>query len=149
MGQIIIIFASVILCFIGAVFLIVSLAMGRSIARKKQECTMQTTAAVVSLDRRMGSHHSGSMSSVSWYPTYEYYAGGQKIVRESNIGSGDQKFYVGQKVTLHYNPQNYTDYYVEEENAGILRLIFMIVGIVLLVCGVATVILGNIILTNT
>lgn len=53
---------------------------------------------------------------VYWYALYEYTVGETKCIRETNIGTLQPKYEVGQNVTVYYNPDNCHEAYIDGDN---------------------------------
>ena len=122
--------------FVGLVFFIIGAAMRASRKRKEENCTSQTYGKVVDLVRRE-SHDSDGGYSSSWHPVFEYRIGGMTFVKESNFGSSQAKFAIGQDVEIYYNPDNYNEFYVPGEKLPrLIGTIFTIVGVVAILVAV-------------
>lgn len=127
---------------IGAVFLCISWGMSRSFSHKKSVCTLPVRGRIVDVVES-STYHIDSVSSVTWYPVYEYSAGGQTIRRRSVVGGEKHKYTVGKQVTLMVNPQNIEECYNPEDPMGFLVKIFLIVGCVLVAAGITTGLVGK------
>jgi len=116
--------------------------------RKQQKCTEVVTGTVVDISREehfdSSSNSRGSNSSISidghsinfgnsnrnirLYPIYEYTVGENTYVKRSSSSSSSA--FIGQKVEIHYNPENPNDFYVGNNIIGIIvGVIFVVVGL--------------------
>lgn len=138
MGKMIFFAATILLAILGLIFLVISMVIGRKIEQKQVNCTQRTVAKVITMNR-VTSRDSYSTPTISWYPVYEYYIGEQRIEKQSNFGQDKQIFYDGQQVELYYNPADWNEYYVPEENVEKMRWIMGVVGGILLACAVASI----------
>lgn len=121
--------------FVGFVFMGVAVALTVTDRRKRKFCTQPVSAKVVAVERSDSLSMDG-LRTVSWYPVYEYEIGGHLIQKRSFMGSARQDFYVGQAVHLYVNPENVNEFYCQEERIGLLKGIFLGVGIVLLIVSI-------------
>ncbi len=128
---------------VGAVLLIVAIAVNRASARKKAECTVRTTGLVSRLEpRKMArSAISDGVPMTTWVPSYEFYAGGQTITVRGSVGQEKGRMKVGQTVTIYYNAKNPSRIYVPDERTGTLSLLLGGIGALFLVIGIAALLL--------
>lgn len=129
--------------FMGIIFVGISIGVSRSIAHKKAVCTQHVVAEIVEIKRVRTRSLDSKNRSASWYPVYEYWADNQKIRKQSGIGGMKSAFEIGQKVDLQINPQNASEFYNPQDQAGILQTVFLIVGLILFACGAGVLILGK------
>ena len=67
-----------------------------------------------------------------YYALCEYMVGETKCVRETNIGTLQPKYKVGETVTVYYNPDNCHESYIDgDNNSKIKAIICFILGIVI------------------
>ncbi|WP_455649236.1 DUF3592 domain-containing protein [Enterocloster citroniae] len=128
---------------IGLIFICVSIVVSKSIQRKKSVCTQNVQAKVIDITRETlnrGNHTS------SWYPVYEYWTGNQKIQKKSHIGGIKNTFKIGQDVNLLINPKNPEEFYNPTDQAGTLKKVFLVVGLILVCCSIGFVVASKIIL---
>ncbi len=125
--------AAVIL-LLGVLFGAVSYGMGVSQRRKKERCTFLTRGTVSDVRQETSRWTGDDTVSVSWYAFFTYEVGGQTITRRSSLGHAKKPFETGQSVTVHYNPAKPEEFYVEEEDMRpLLKLFWLVSGILLLV----------------
>lgn len=125
---------AIIACCIGLIFLFVSLCLKIFHKRKITNCTIESIGTVVDYEYK-GLGSSGD-SQQTWHPVFEYYANGKIIKKTSNIGTTKKQFEIGQRVTVFYNPEKESEYYVPEVTQGTaLGTVFLVVGVLILVCG--------------
>lgn len=118
---------------VGLVFLLIAICLRTSYKRKLNDCIMETTGTVVDYEYK-GLGSSGD-SQRTWHPVFEYYAKGKRIRKVSNVGTTKKPFELGRKVTVFYNPEKVSEYYVLEVTQGKqLGVIFFIISIFIMVC---------------
>lgn len=125
-----------VLFIIGVSFVVAAIIIKKSYDNKIKNCTALAQGVVAdwTLERiGHGSHQSVSTSnnSRSWFPTYEYLLRGQVIRVKGNVGQR-KAGPVGVPVTIHYNPMNPDQIYINENEGKIFELIFGIIGVVFL-----------------
>lgn len=125
-----------VLFIIGVSFVVAAIIIKKSYDNKIKNCTALAQGVVAdwTLERiGHGSHQSVSTSnnSRSWFPTYEYLLSGQVIRVKGNVGQR-KAGPVGVTVTIHYNPMNPDQIYINENEGKIFELIFGIIGMVFL-----------------
>jgi len=122
---------------IGLVFLIVGFSVSAAERRKRALCTAYAEGVVSAFQ---GQYGTGAVRLV-----YSFAIDGQPMQGLSKYASGAPGLLVGQKVHIHYDPQNVGNLYAEEESAqNTVPKIFMILGGVFLAVAliVAAVLLG-------
>ena len=114
---------------VGVVFFVIGTAMRANRKRKEENCTSRTWGTVVDLVRRESRDSDGTYSA-SWHPVFEYHIGGMTFIKESNFGSSQAKFAIGQNVEIYYNPGDYNEFYVPGEKLPkLIGTIFTAVGV--------------------
>ena len=114
---------------IGAIFLIIGIAMYYNNKRKKVNCTSSTYGKVTDIVRHQSYDRDGGYSS-NWHPIFEYNVGELKFIKESPYGSSQSKYAIGQNVEVYFNPENYNEYYIAGDTLPTkLAKIFIFVGI--------------------
>ncbi len=117
---------------VGAVFAVVALILGRSLAKKKHVCSAQTIGKIT--DYRRIEHTDSDGNAVLFYhAVFSYYANGRDYSSQSSFGRTRPKFPVGQSILIRYDPANPETYYVPKENYGGLVKIFGFVSALLIV----------------
>lgn len=125
---------AIISCCVGLIFLFVALCLKISHKRKVANCTVETIGTVVGYEYK-GLGSSGD-SQQTWHPVFAYHANGKTIQKTSSIGTTKKLFEIGQRVTVFYNPEKESEYYVPEVTQGNqLGTIFLIAGALIVVCG--------------
>jgi len=104
--------------------------------KKEKKYTCKTYGKVISNIRRdesIGSVRRGNYRNyVRWYSLCEYKVGNIKCVRETNIGTLQPRE-IGTIVTIHYNPDNCHEAYIEgDNNSGVKAIIALILAIALI-----------------
>ncbi len=102
--------------------------------KKENKCTCKTFGKIISNIRReehTGSHSNGNYRNyVRWYSLCEYTVGETKCVRETNIGTSQPRE-VGKIVTVHYNPNNCHESYIEgDNNSGIKAMVSLTLAVI-------------------
>ena len=122
---------------LGLIFLIVGLAFGASINRKRSMCTAYAEGTVSAMQTQFGS--SGLRA------VYSFLIDGKPMQYVSNY-SGNSNLLVGQSVGVYYDPQHIGRVYIEEDARQMKTFtrVFMILGGVFLSVAliVAVVLLG-------
>ena len=133
-AQIIILFASILILIISLIFLGISIYIKISDANKKKACTQKADGAVTDVIKNEITGNIGEASMYSWIPVFTYKVNGQEISKRSIYGAERQMFYIGQKVTVYYNPDDINDYYVlEEKNISKIQKLFFIISMILII----------------
>ena len=84
----------------------------------------------------------------TWYPAYEFYVNGERVVQKSVIGTGKNSVQTGQQTILYYNPENPHMIYVPAENQTSVSTILKIIGIAFAICGCLAGIIGFVVSKN-
>ena len=84
----------------------------------------------------------------TWYPAYEFYVNGERVVQKSVIGTGKNSVQTGQQTILYYNPENPHMIYVPAENQTSVSTILKIIGIAFVICGCLVGIIGFVVSKN-
>lgn len=115
---------------VGAIFLIIGIAMFNNRKKKERNCTLMTHGKVTDMVRRKSYNRDGEYT-LSWYPVVEYNVGELKFTKESPYGSYQPKYTIGQDIEVYYNPEDYDEYYIAGDTLPkTLATIFTVVGIV-------------------
>lgn len=134
----------------GIIFAIVGLVVFVLAFLKKSHCTAITTGKVVEISRELETNNQyngnfinhanqqyngfGGQRQVNLYPIFEYTIGENKYVKKSKTSS--YRYHVGQDVTVHYNPQNPDESYINGTYTSLIGgIIFMIIGIIVAIGG--------------
>lgn len=114
---------------IGVIFLVIGIVMINNRKKKERNCTSKTYGKVTNIVTHKN-YNENSGYSTSWHPVIEYNVGELKFIKESQCGSSQPKYAIGQDVEVYYNPENYNEYYVAGDTLPkTLATIFTIVGI--------------------
>lgn len=130
---------------VGIIFTATALGLGIFAKRKREICTQPVQAVIADLERSDNISMEG-IRTVSWFPVYEYFIRGKRIRKRSHLGSAQQDFYIGQEVTIYVNPENANEFYCPQEKTGKLRVIFLLIGILLIIMAAAAGILRMVLL---
>lgn len=121
---------------LGSIFFIIGLLFHIFQTKKEKRCDVQTYGKVIDIIAR---NNDGSMV---YFPKIEYSIGSTKYVKEASYGSNPCHFQIGQDLEVFYNPDNYEDYYIANDNTfSFLAKIFMLVGLAIfiifgIICGI-------------
>ena len=128
---------------VGIVFFLIGILMLNNLKKKEIHCTSKTYGKIVDIVRHQSSDNDVGYS-VSWHPVIEYNVGELKFIKESIYGSSQSKYAIGQNVEVYFNPDDYNEYYIADDNLPkLLAKIFTAVGtgITILAIVLATVVL--------
>jgi hypothetical protein len=115
---------------VGAIFLIIGIAMFNNRKKKERNCILMTHGKVTDMVRRKSYNRDGEYT-LSWYPVIEYNVGELKFTKESPYGSYQPKYTIGQDIEVYYNPEDYDEYYIAGDSLPkTLATILTVVGIV-------------------
>ena len=121
---------------LGVTFLCIGIGLHVRERKKRNTCTLPVTATVVDLRReRVGVDDfsaSGEAALKSWFPIYEYTAGGVTQRAKAVIGTAKPEVEVGQAVELFVNPDRIEEFYCPTEKASCIQKVFIGVGAVCL-----------------
>lgn len=121
---------------IGTVFLCVGIGIMLWERRLKRSCTLTCSAEVVDVVKQE-THSVDDSRMISWYPVYEYSVNGSVHQKTASVGGRKGQLQIGQKVTIHVNPDNPDEFYCEKTAAGHIRGVFLGIGILMLVMEIA------------
>ncbi len=75
-------------------------------------------------------HDSDGRNTVVYYPVMRYYASGKWYEKKSSVGRGSQKYGIGERVELLYDPQRPEEFIIAGDKAMlILGIIAALLGI--------------------
>jgi len=125
---------------IGIIFLVVGIGLIVSRNHKRGICTQPISAKIVDMQE---SHRwdSDGYVSVMWFPVYEYYFNGEKIVKCSNVGGSKQSIHMGKTVEIFINPNNPDEFYCEKDALKFVASVFIGVGAVLIAVAIGVAVL--------
>ncbi len=130
--------------FIGGIFILFGIIFIGSSVYQKKKYTGVTTAKVVDISREsrnnINNYNNNGFSiggNVELYPIYEFEINGNKYTQKAS--SAVRGAFIGQTVQLHYNPENPSQFSVNNSNT------FTIIGGVLaILAGVFAIIIFSI-----
>lgn len=115
-------------CGVGLIFLLIGFFMYRARKSKEKKCVAVTSGTVTDIEFRYSIDNQEG-DRPSYYPVFEYDAEGQHYRIVSNVGTSKQKFYVGQSVTICYDPKKPKSYYVKDYKISkTIGYIFLAIG---------------------
>ena len=89
---------------IAAILFVCAKGVDRRISESKKDCVEKTTATVVDMEEVY--KRNVDTYNYTWYPAYEFYVNGERVVQKSVIGTGKNSVQTGQQTILYYNPEN-------------------------------------------
>ena len=89
---------------IAAILFVCAKGVDRRISKSKKDCVEKTTATVVDVEEVY--KRNVDTYNYTWYPAYEFYVNGERVVQKSVIGTGKNSVQTGQQTILYYNPEN-------------------------------------------
>lgn len=105
--------------------------------RLPRVCTVETAGVVTNVELEYHDWDDGSFST-SYYPVVEYTTAGSTIEQRYCVGESTCRYVVGQQVTVMYNPEQYSEYFiVGDENIGnnTSAILFVVAGAIFILCG--------------
>lgn len=134
--QIILTFCLLIIILFGIVFTIVSIITSEKYHERKKNCTIKTEGTVKDIKREWIAemHDPRDYGMCTLFPVVEYKAASKTYRVEYSVGTGkEDKYVIGKKVTVFYNPTNPEHIYLEGDGTEKIVLVFRFVGIGMLV----------------
>lgn len=112
-----------------------AIGFGMLIKRKRKEENYSGVASGTVVDNEIRYSRSTEGYTYSHYhPVIEYYANGALIKNTYFVGTGSAKYYPGQKITIKYDINNPTKFYIEgEKTTLIIGSAFLSFGILTMV----------------
>lgn len=105
-------------------------------------CTIETKGTILEIVEEKTTDPKESVDH-KYYPVIAYDAGAKKYEEQSKNGSNPSKYKAGQEVDMYYNKEDPQDFYIKgEASTGSYGYFFIIIGILALVFGVRSLILG-------
>lgn len=117
---------------IGMILLIVGILMVVFENRKKERCAYESTAVICDAKK----YHRGIDDPRMYYAIYEYEYGGKIYHNESKNGSSIKPT-IGQKVTIHINPNKPEEYYIK--SVAKIFVYFLLIGLGIIFIGLAVI----------
>lgn len=120
------------LCGLGASFLIPGLIIIATFQRKKRNCTEMADGSIIDIKVRSSGDH-----GMMFYPVYEYDVEGIKY-RGTGTSNSSHTFKKNSLVTVMYNPRKPKQSYIkghDNKSYRILGIVFSVIGCVpLIIC---------------
>ncbi len=123
---------------IGVIFGVAAIVMMVSNRKQKKRCNRETKGTVVEIQKCQMTGAIGEAPMYTWYPVFQYEVNGKEMKERAGYGSPKNKFYIGQNVTVCYNPERYNEFWIKEEKGLGLPGIFLIISVGLLFAGLCT-----------
>lgn len=122
---------------IGAVFIIMAVALVNSRKKKETRCTAKTHGKVIDIVKHQNYDRKGQPYNATWHAVFEYTIGELKFIKESSYGSSHLDCAIGQEIEVYYNPEDYDEYYVPGNSFPKSAIITMVLaGIFAIIIGV-------------
>ena len=80
---------------IAAILFVCAKGVDRRISESKKDCVEKTTATVVDVEEVY--KRNVDTYNYTWYPAYEFYVNGERVVQKSVIGTGKNSVQTGQQ----------------------------------------------------
>lgn len=116
----------VIFTLVATVFLSVGIMLKHEATYLKRVCTEYTDAEIIDISR-----HKNSEGDTYYNPVISFFDGNETKIKTSKVGTGHRDFEIGDTLTVHYNPINSDEYYIEGLTTDIIYIIFFIISFVL------------------
>ena len=78
---------------IAAILFVCAKGVDRRISKSKKDCVEKTTATVVDVEEVY--KRNVDTYNYTWYPAYEFYVNGERVVQKSVIGTGKNSVQTG------------------------------------------------------
>ena len=104
---------------IAAILIVITVFVISYMRKSYNRCTAETEGTVI--ENIVSTSKSGSNKG-SVTPVFEYEVNGKKYVQKSSVSEKPARHKVGEKVTVHYNPDRPTEYYVDKVD-GLVMLV--------------------------
>ena len=132
----------VLLFIVGIIFAVVGIFVLKQGDNLKARCTEETTGTIVDIVSERD--HSSDSSDRVYYPVVEYKVGDRIVNQKSRSGQTPCPYYVGQQVTVYYNPNNVEEYFIEGDSTPMfIGIVFIVIGSVVAVAVVIFVFFGK------
>ena len=127
---------------VGILFLVVGIYNKNIDKKRKKKCTSVTEGVII--DFKSWKRIDGKYRNITYFPIYQYIVDNNKYEVLGNgieVYSGENKeeklnSMLGQKREIMYNPSNYIESYVKEENRDIINKVLIIGGVMIIVIGI-------------
>ena len=80
---------------IAAILFVCAKGVDRRISKSKKDCVEKTTATVVDVEEVY--KRNVDTYNYTWYPAYEFYVNGERVVQKSVIGTGKNSVQTGRE----------------------------------------------------
>lgn len=128
---------------VGIIFFVIGLGFAIYRKRRERHYTGVASATIVNSEMRYTRNVDGIYQKF-YHPEVEFYANGIHIKNTYYVGSSPEKYYIGQNVTVKYDINNPTKYYIQgEKQTIILERVFIGIGILIIFMGTIFSILVN------
>lgn len=105
--------------------------------KKEKQCTCKTYGKIINHimhEERESPASDDYRIRRYWHSLCEYTVGATKCVRETNIGTSQPRYEIGQIVTVYYNPNNCHEAYIEgDNNSNIKATLCFALGIIAII----------------
>lgn len=131
---------------VDTILVLVPLLMTVSRNKKLREYTQTAEAEVIDMSLgRAGLHYDVGNHTRAWYPTFRYSVNGQVITHQSNVGTTEKIYNVGETFKILVDPNNYNKFVIPESKAYKLAItiLWILAGFFVVSTAIATVLLFN------
>ena len=122
---------------LGTILIIMSSLQIAKGHKKRKVCSDSVYAKVTEIKQKNSIEGKGYLK-VFWYPVYTFRFKGRIFQRSDRKGSSQQsQNYIGQHVQLYVNPNNVNQFFVRSESREKIYFTLLLVGIILVLVGIA------------
>ena len=127
----------------GIIFVVVGVYVYTNGEKLKKNCKEEATAVVVEIQSRIDS--SSDNDTWEYYPILEYKVGDKTYQVEGPASHNENKYKVGQEVSILYNANNKKEYLIQGEKSHhkLLSIVFVAAGIITFILGIYYFITGH------
>jgi hypothetical protein len=87
-------------------FLFVGLRSLVNVYMRVRNCTERTEALVTGYEESYVTDTNSHTEQPTYAPVFTFYAGGRNVTAVSNVSRGSQKYDIGERVMIRYNPKD-------------------------------------------
>ncbi len=126
---------SIILLIFGGIFLIIGVVVFAQTFQKRRRCNAVTAGVVKAVRTKRQTEDSGKDKKAIFRTTVEFSVGDKTYIKDAIYGSTMNAHYVGEKIDIHYNPEDPNQaYWGTSDFLGIFSgVLFGVVGLGLII----------------
>ena len=116
---------------IGCIIIVVSLLILINNNKKQKRCIKTADGIITGVSSSL---FDPGVIFHTYYPTIDFYIGNERITVKLQYGVSYNTYQVGQKVLVHYNPNNPKEFYIDgNKSKKVFGIVCLMVGIALVV----------------